>query len=643
MKTAYFKRKHKRSLAEILAAALLLAACALLCSSDRLPGEIAGGVSGTVLHLALYLIPYLLVGWRVLWKAIRHIGHGQIFDENFLMTIATLGALVVGEYPEAVFVMLFYRVGELFEELAVGKSRASIAALMEIRPDYAHVERDGALVTVDPSDVAIGEIIAIKPGERIPLDATILDGSSTLDTAALTGESLPREVEAGDPLISGCVNLTGFLRARVAKSFGESTVSKILELAENAGEHKSRSEHFITRFARFYTPLVSAAALLLAVLPPLFLGYADPAVWKDWVYRALSFLVISCPCALVISVPLSFFGGIGGASKRGILIKGSGYLEALAACDTVVFDKTGTLTEGRFSVVSVAVNPAGPLTEQDLLRYAAAAEQHTNHPIARALAAAGAALADGQILPADAVEETAGYGVCATITVDGTPYRVAAGNGKLMEREGATWTPAGGIGSVVYVSVDGQFAGSILVADTVKADAPEAIAALRTCGIRRTVMLTGDTADSGRAVAAELGLDECRAELLPGDKVAAVETILADPARRGKLAFVGDGINDAPVLARADIGIAMGGLGSDAAIEAADVVLMDDRVAGLPTAIRLARRTLRIVRQNIVLALAVKAVVLLLGALGLANLWLAVFADVGVAVLAILNAMRALK
>ena len=630
MKKSYFKRKHKRSLAEIVIAALLFILCAVVTRAGIFP-------DWAWLPLILYLAPYLVIGWRVLRKAARNILRGQVFDENFLMTLATVGALIVGEYPEAVFVMLFYRVGELFEELAVGKSRASIAALMEIRPDCTHVEREGETVTVDPAEVAVGEVIAIHPGERVPLDGMVLEGTTTLDTAALTGESLPREAESGDTVISGCVNLTGLIRVRVTKSYGESTVSKILELVENAGEHKSRSEQFITRFARYYTPVVVLAAVLLAVVPPLLVGMTDPTVWSEWIYRALSFLVISCPCALVISVPLSFFGGIGGASKRGILVKGSCYLEALAACDTVVFDKTGTLTEGRFSVT--AIHPAEGMTEYELLCLAAGAEQYSSHPIARALTAACP-----DVTEAHNVEELAGHGVRATVTDrEGQPHRVAVGNPKLMDSEEAAWISHNDTGTTVMVAADGVFMGSITVADTVKPDSAEAVAALRKCGVERTVMLTGDSEATASIVARDLGLDEYHAALLPADKVERVEALLADPARKGKLAFVGDGINDAPVLARADIGIAMGGMGSDAAIEAADVVLMDDRMTGLPRAISLARRTLCIVKQNIVFALGVKAVILVLGALGCAGLWAAVFADVGVAVIAILNAMRAMK
>ena len=629
MKKSYFKRKHKRSLAEIVIAALLFILCAVVTRVGIFP-------DWAWLPLILYLAPYLVIGWRVLRKAARNILRGQVFDENFLMTLATVGALIVGEYPEAVFVMLFYRVGELFEELAVGKSRASIASLMEIRPDCAHVEREGETVTVDPAEVAVGEVIAIHPGERVPLDGMVLEGTTTLDTAALTGESLPREAESGDTVISGCVNLTGLIRVRVTKSYGESTVSKILELVENAGEHKSRSEQFITRFARYYTPVVVLAAVLLAVVPPLLVGMTDPTVWSEWIYRALSFLVISCPCALVISVPLSFFGGIGGASKRGILVKGSCYLEALAACDTVVFDKTGTLTEGRFSVT--AIHPAEGMTEYELLCLAAGAEQYSSHPIARALTAACP-----DVTEAHNVEELAGHGVRATVTDrEGQPHRVAVGNPKLMDSEEAAWISHNDTGTTVMVAADGVFMGSITVADTVKPDSAEAVAALRKCGVERTVMLTGDSEATASIVARDLGLDEYHAALLPADKVERVEALLADPARKGKLAFVGDGINDAPVLKRADVGIAMGGVGSDAAIEAADIVLMDDNPQKVSLAIRLARRTLTIAHQNIIFAIGTKVAILLLAALGMGSMGLAIFGDVGVTILAVLNATRAL-
>lgn len=580
--------------------------------------------------LPVYLVPYAVIGWRVLWKAVRHVCRGQVFDENFLMALATVGALATGEYPEAVFVMLFYRVGELFEELAVGKSRASIAALMDIRPDTARVIRGGEAVTLSPEEVAVDEIMIIRPGERIPLDGEVLEGTSALDTVALTGESLPRNVAAGDTVISGCVNLSGLLRVRVTKAAHESTVTKILEMVENAGEKKSKSEHFISRFAKYYTPAVVMAAVLLGVTPPLVMGAGDVGLWKEWLLRAMSFLVISCPCALVISVPLSFFAGIGGASKQGVLVKGSNYLEALAACDTVVFDKTGTLTTGRFAVAEVC--PAEGFVWDEVLVWAAMAEGHSTHPIARALVAA----CPQSIGAPTSVEEVAGQGVRAVC--DGK--NILVGNEKWMKEHTVDYVACERSGTVVHVAVEGVYAGCAVVADAVKADAIEAVAALRQCGVKHTVMLSGDREAVAREVATTLGLDDYRAELFPEDKVTEVEKMLNDPARKGKLAFVGDGINDAPVLARADIGIAMGGMGSDAAIEAADVVLMNDKPTDMAKAIRLSRRTLRIVRQNIVFALTVKGAVLGLSALGLSGLWMAVFADVGVAVLAILNAMR---
>ncbi len=626
-KPTHWRRKHRRSLGEILLSGALLLLCVILEKTGFFPAT-------PLLLIPLYLLPYAPVAWRVLHRAGRNILHGQVFDEHFLMSLATVGAFAVGEYAEAVFVMLFYRIGELFEQLAVGKSRASVAALMEIRPDIVHVERDGDVLTVDPGDVAVGEIILIRAGERVPLDGVITEGNTLLDTSALTGESLPREVGVGDDIISGCINQRGLVRVRVARPIAESTVSRILALAEDAAEHKAKSEQFITRFARWYTPAVVIAAVLLAVAPPLVLGMTDASLWRECVTRALSFLVISCPCALVISVPLSFFGGIGGGAKRGILIKGAGHLETLAACDTVVFDKTGTLTEGRFSVQSVA--PVVGFSVDELLTYAAAAEQHSTHPIARALVAA----CESPIPTADFVEEIAGHGIVAA--VEG--HRIAVGNARLMWCEGIEMSPGADSseGTAVYVGVDGRFAGALAVSDTVRADAVRSIAALRRLGVQRVVMLTGDGKAAAEAVAAKLGADECRYGLLPDEKVMCLEEILASHHTRGRVAFVGDGINDAPVLARADVGIAMGGMGSDAAIEAADIVLMDDRVSALPTAVRLSRKTLRIVRQNIVFALTVKAAVLLLGALGLAGLLPAVFADVGVAVLAILNAMRAM-
>ena len=588
----------------------------------------------------LYLLPYAVIGWDVLYDAGRNIVRGQVFDENFLMALATVGAFFTGEYAEAVFVMLFYQVGELFQDYAVGKSRRSIAALMDIRPDVANLAGpDGTVTAVDPEDVAVGDTIVVKPGERVPLDGLVLEGCSTLDTAALTGESVPREVQPGDTVLSGCINQRGLLRLRVTKPFSESTVARILDLVENASEKKSRSEQFITRFARYYTPCVVLAALALFAVPSLLLLLPAPpaflagTVWSQWLHRALVFLVISCPCALVISVPLSFFGGIGGASRCGILVKGSNYLEALAHADTVVFDKTGTLTRGIFAVT--AVHPAQGISEDQLLEYAALTEQWSDHPISQSLrAACPAALDPARVTE---VEEIAGHGV--TARVDG--HTVAVGNSRLMERMGVNALPCELPGTLVHVTVDGFYAGHIVISDLPKDDARAAIASLRTQGVRRIVMLTGDTDAVAAHTAAQLGVDEYRAELLPGDKVEATEALLAEAA--GKLAFVGDGINDAPVLSRADVGIAMGAMGADAAIEAADIVLMDDHPSKIAVAISIARRTMTIVRQNIIFALGVKALVLLLGALGYAGMWAAVFADVGVAVIAILNAMRALQ
>ena len=609
-------KKQKQTLYRILLSAALLIAAALL-PLEGWP------------RLAVFLIPYALIGWDVLWRAVRNIAHGEIFDENFLMSLATVGALCVGEYPEAVFVMLFYQVGELFQSYAVDQSRKSIASLMDIRPDYANLEVDGQIQQTDPEDVAVGDIILIKPGERIPLDGDVVEGTSTLDTAALTGESLPRSVGPGESVVSGCVNLSGLLRVKVTKPFEESTVAKILDLVENASAKKAKAENFITKFARYYTPAVVLAAVVLAVLPPLALGWA----WTDAILRALNFLVVSCPCALVISVPLSFFGGIGGASRQGILVKGGSYLEVLARAETVVFDKTGTLTKGVFQVT--AVHPEQG-TEAELLELAALAEAYSDHPISRSLKTAyGKPLEPERV---SHVEELSGRGVRAV--VDGK--EVCAGNDKLMEEIGAAWKPCHQVGTVVHVAVDGVYGGHIMISDQVKEDAKEAIAALKGLGVKRTVMLTGDAAAVGEAVAQELGLDEVHTQLLPAGKVERVEALLTETSAKGALAFVGDGINDAPVLSRADIGIAMGGLGSDAAIEAADVVLMDDKPSKLAEAVDIARRTLGIVRQNIIFALGVKALVLILSAMGKATMWAAVFADVGVSVIAILNAMRAL-
>ena len=614
-------RKQKKMVARIAASAVLLVAAVLI------PYE-------GPWRFVLFLPAYFVIGWDVLWKAARNIAHGQVFDENFLMALATVGAFCTGffgqgEYPEAVFVMLFYQVGELFQSYAVGKSRKSIASLMDIRPDYANVERDGKLLQVDPEEVAVGDTITVKAGEKIPLDGLVLEGSSLVNTSALTGESVPRQVRPGDSVISGCVNQNGLLRVQVTKAFGESTVQKILDLVENASSKKAKAENFITKFARYYTPVVVFCALALAVVPPLFVGD-----WTGWVQKALIFLVVSCPCALVISVPLSFFGGIGGASRQGILVKGGNYLEVLADTELVVFDKTGTLTKGVFQVT--AIHPEG-VSQQELLELAALAESYSDHPISRSLKEAwGKALDTARV---GQVEELSGRGVRAQ--VDGK--EVWAGNGKLMEEIGLAYRPSGQVGTVVHVAAEGRYLGYILIADEVKPDAKEAIAALKAQGVKKTVLLTGDAKDVGEAVAQELGLDEAYTQLLPGDKVERVEALLQETSPKGKLAFVGDGINDAPVLSRADIGIAMGALGSDAAIEAADLVLMDDKPSKIAKAMEISKRTLRIVRQNIVFALAVKLLVLMLTPFGLANLWEAVFADVGVMVLAILNASRALQ
>ncbi len=611
-------RKQKKTLGRISAAGGLLVLAVV--AAPRLP----------VPAILPFLIPYFTIGWDILWKALRNIKNGQVFDENFLMAIATVGALAIGEYPEAVFVMLFYQVGELFQAVAVGKSRKSIAALMDIRPDSANVERNGEVETVDPDEVAVGETIVIKPGERVPIDGQVLEGTSTLNTAALTGESLPRDVGIGDDVISGCVNLSGLLRVRTTKEFGDSTVAKILDLVENSSAKKAKTEQFITRFAKWYTPAVVIGAVLLAILPPLLMD----GDWTRWFRQALIFLVISCPCALVISVPLTFFGGIGGCSRAGILVKGSNYLEALARAELVVFDKTGTLTKGVFSVTAIHPEECG---EDRLLELAALAESYSGHPIARSLREAYAKAVDDSRVTN--VEELAGRGVRADI--DGRT--VYAGNDKLMEEVGASWRPCHKVGTTVHVAAEGEYLGHIVISDEVKPDARAAITALKAAGVKKTVMLTGDAGPVGRAVGAELGLDEVHAQLLPADKVDRVETLLGQKSARGTLCFVGDGINDAPVLSRADVGVAMGALGSDAAIEAADVVLMDDKPSKLAEAIRMARRTLRIANQNIVFALGVKGIFLLLGVLGKANMWEATFADVGVSVIAILNATRALK
>ena len=632
-------KKQKQTLWRIVASAALLV-WAALGPTLWLPGNVpflsVGRVAedGTAAFFLApwvrFLIPYLVIGWDVLWRAVRNIAHGQIFDENFLMAIATVGALCIGEYAESVFVMLFYQVGELFQSYAVGRSRKSIAELMEIRPDYANVERDGTVEQVDPDEVAVGETIVIKAGERVPLDGVVLEGRSDLDTAALTGESLPREVQSGDDVISGCVNLTGLLKVRVTRAFEESTVSKILDLVENAGSKKAKAENFITKFARYYTPTVVLAAVALALLPPL----VGAVGWSESLHRALIFLVISCPCALVISVPLSFFGGIGGASKAGVLVKGGAYLEVLARAQIVVFDKTGTLTKGVFNVTAVHPEQCG---EDRLLELAALAESWSEHPISRSLREAYGKEVDASRVTD--VEEHSGRGVHAK--VDG--QEIWVGNDKLMDAIGVSWRPCHRVGTTVHVAAKGEYLGHIVISDEVKEDAAQAVTDLKALGVAKTVMLTGDAKAVGESVAAQLGLDEVHTQLLPADKVDQVEALLSEKTGKGCLAFVGDGINDAPVLSRADIGIAMGGLGSDAAIEAADVVLMDDKPSKIAVAIRIAQKTLVIVRQNIVFALGVKALVLVLGAVGEANLWEAVFADVGVSVIAILNAMRAMK
>lgn len=584
------------------------------------------------ISLVIFLTAFVIIGGDIILKAVKNIFHGQVFDENFLMSIATIGAFSIGDYAEGVAVMLFYQVGELFQSYAVDKSRKSIASLMDIRPDYANVQRGETLERVDPDEVKVGDTIVVKAGEKIPLDAEVIEGNSMVDTSALTGESVPREVSQGDSLLSGCININGLLTARVTKEFGESTVSKILDLVENAGNKKSKSENFITKFARYYTPAVVIVAALLAVIPPLVL---EGATFSDWLYRALVFLVVSCPCALVISIPLSFFGGIGGASRNGILVKGSNYLEALAETEIVVFDKTGTLTKGVFQVQEVVPND---IPKEELLELTAYAESYSNHPISLSLKQAYGKEIDSTRIAN--VEEVPGHGVIAGI--DGKA--VAAGNAKLMHRMGIPFPEADGlVGTVVHIAIDNVYKGYIVIADEIKEDAPKAIRDLKDAKIKQTVMLTGDAKLIGEKVAAQLGLDKVYTELLPADKVQKMEELFITRSPKGKLAFVGDGINDAPVLARADIGIAMGGLGSDAAIEAADVVIMTDEPSKIATAMKISKKTLRIVKQNITLALAVKAVVLILGAAGIASMWAAVFADVGVAVLAILNAIRVLN
>ena len=620
-------KKQKKMLVRILAAAVLLIAVSLA------PSE--GG-----LRFALYMVPYLIIGYDILLKAGKGIKNRQVFDENFLMAVATVGAIVLavtgdGDYTEAIAVMLFYQVGEWFQSYAVGKSRRNISELMDIRPDYANVEREGKLWRVDPDEVEIGTIIVVQPGEKVPIDGIVEEGSSSLNTSALTGESVPRDIKPGDEIISGCINMTGVLKIRTTKEFGESTVSKILDLVENASSRKSRSEAFISKFARIYTPAVCYSALALAILPPVFrMLFLDlPADWGMWIYRALTFLVISCPCALVISIPLSFFAGIGGASKEGILVKGSNYLETLSQTKCVVFDKTGTLTEGVFEVSGIHHST---MENEKLLEYAALAESASSHPISRSLQRAyGKELDRARVTD---IEELSGNGIVAK--VDGR--EVAVGNGKLMDRLKISYIPCHQVGTIIHVAVDGAYAGHVVISDRIKPNAGKAIAALKTAGVEKIVMLTGDIKSVADQVAKDLGIDEVFSELLPGDKVEKVDGLLAGKREKAKLAFVGDGINDAPVLSRADIGIAMGAMGSDAAIEAADVVLMDDDPMKIAKAIKISRKCLGIVYQNIVFAIGVKLICLLLGALGIANMWLAIFADVGVMIIAVLNAIRAL-
>ncbi|MEE0550957.1 MAG: heavy metal translocating P-type ATPase [Eggerthellaceae bacterium] len=633
-------KKQKRTRNRIVAALAIFAVVFAVTEFVPLAQYVGGETNALYLEFVLFLIPYLIAGYDVLLKAARNIGNGQVFDENFLMTIATVGAFALVLFPdsqphmaEGAAVMLFYQVGELFQGYAVGKSRQSIADMMDIAPDFANVMRDGKLVQVDPYEIGVGDEIVVKPGERVPLDGTIVEGSTQLDTAALTGESVPRHVEEGAEVISGCVNMTGKITVKVSKPFEQSTVSRILELVESASEKKAQTENFITRFARYYTPIVTIGALVLAVLPPLLFGQS----WSDWIERGLTFLVVSCPCALVISVPLSFFGGIGGASRLGILVKGGNYLEALSHTETVVFDKTGTLTNGSFNVVAVHPDAAAEVDPDLILSIAAHAEAYSDHPIAVSVKEAFTGEID-QSRIAD-VREEGGHGVRAVVD----ERVVLVGNDKLMREEGIAYHDCELTGTILHVSIDGKYAGHIIIADVVKEDAAECIKRLHAAGVRKTVMLTGDRAEVAKAVAEKLGLDEYHGKLLPEDKVNQVERLLGETSEKGKLAFVGDGINDAPVLTRADIGIAMGAMGSDAAIEAADIVLMDDKPSKIASAIRIARKTMRIVWQNIVFALGVKFAVLVLAAVGLATMWLAVFADVGVAILAILNAMRCMR
>ena len=632
-------KKQKKVLIRIIVSAVLLVAMAVTFMVLDKTGTVDlenPSVMWRCIEIVAYLIPYLVIGYDILKKAFLGIIHGEVFDENFLMAIATVGAMVLGEYKEASAVMLFYQVGELFQSYAVGKSRKNITALMDIRPDYANIEKDGKLEQVDPDDVQIGTVIVVQPGEKVPIDGKVVEGSSSLNTSALTGESVPREVHVGDEIISGCVNLNGLIKIETTKEFGESTVSKILDLVENSSMKKSRSENFITRFAKYYTPAVCIAALALAVLPPLVnLIMGNPAAWSKWIIRALTTLVISCPCALVISIPLSFFGGIGGASAKGILVKGSNYLEALSYTKYVVCDKTGTLTKGVFQVTEI--HPVSGMSEADLLEKAAFVESYSNHPISKSLKEAyGKEVDNNRVTDA---KEISGHGVSAV--VDG--HEVAAGNVKLMKKMNIEAAVPASVGTEIHVAVDGRYAGYILISDVVKPNAKEAISGLKAAGVEKVVMLTGDAKKVADAVGRELGVDEVRSELLPGDKVDEVEKLIAAKGEKEKLAFVGDGINDAPVLSRADIGIAMGALGSDAAIEAADIVLMDDDPAKIATAMKISKKTLRIVHQNIVFALVIKFACLALGAVGFVNMWWAIFADVGVMILAVLNATRALS
>lgn len=614
-------KKQKKMLIRIIIAAVLIVVFSLL------PAE-------GYLRFVLFMIPYLVIGYDILKKAFKGILNKQVFDENFLMAVATVGAILLGDYSEGVAVMLFYQIGELFQSYAVGKSRRNISELMDIRPDYANIEKDGTLEQVDPDEVEIGTIIVVQPGEKVPIDGVITEGTSTLNTSALTGESLPRDAKAGDEVISGCINMTGLLKIRTTKEFGESTVSKILELVENSSSRKSRSENFISKFAKYYTPAVCYGALALAFIPPIvLLIMGKPAMWGDWIYRALTFLVISCPCALVISIPLSFFAGIGGASNQGILVKGSNYLETLAQTKYVVFDKTGTMTQGVFEVSGIHHNE---MPDEKLLEYAALAECSSSHPISKSLQKAyGKPIDRNRVTD---IEEISGNGVIAK--VDG--ISVAAGNTKLMNRLGIAYQDCHHVGTVVHMAIDGKYAGHILISDIIKPHAKEAIAELKKAGISKTVMLTGDSKRVADQVAGELGIQEVYSELLPADKVSRVEELLNQKSEKDKLAFVGDGINDAPVLSRADIGIAMGALGSDAAIEAADIVLMDDDPLKISKAIKIARKCIRIVYENIYFAIGIKILCLILGALGIANMWVAIFADVGVMILAVLNAVRTL-